>query len=374
MVLNDLTLEKLISEINGYKDKMRTIYEEYGRASQDLQDRINVLGYTLNEHLKETKDQIGSTPQRLLNLETKYVTGEVTDQEYRGQREEFKNLLQRNLHSIEEIKEMIEVLTHIETKPLAPGDFKQTSPAQPRTLIEEWAKTTQPQSTQTTSQPSQAPASTPTSPSIRFAANSIVSERPWAPPSTPPTSQPSSSGSNWTNPQMTNAPVSYSTPTQPPANAPVNDQGQPLLAISPTPVAVTSTPEAASSDDSLTTAPAQEYVEDVADALVVKVVDDMPIVDASAAIATTESEVTASIPGTETVPSLPSGPDVGQSAIQLPSQFYKVVCPKCGADVPKAAKVWELKGGKSKKNVLIGLFQCQDCRVKFREALTRDII
>ena len=51
MVLNDLTLEKLVSEINGYKEKMRTIYEEYGRASQDLQDRINVLGYTLNEHL-----------------------------------------------------------------------------------------------------------------------------------------------------------------------------------------------------------------------------------------------------------------------------------------------------------------------------------
>src|SRR5437016_13191971 len=94
MVLNDLTLEKLVSEINGYKEKMRTIYEEYGRASQDLQDRINVLGYTLNEHLKETKDQIGSTPQRLLNLETKYVTGEVSEQEYRGQREEFKGLLQ----------------------------------------------------------------------------------------------------------------------------------------------------------------------------------------------------------------------------------------------------------------------------------------
>src|SRR5438093_704877 len=127
MVLNDLTLEKLVSEINGYKEKMRTIYEEYGRASQDLQDRINVLGYTLNEHLKETKDQIGSTPQRLLNLETKYVTGEVSEQEYRGQREEFKGLLQRNLHSIEEIKDMIEVLTHIETRPLAPADFKQAN-------------------------------------------------------------------------------------------------------------------------------------------------------------------------------------------------------------------------------------------------------
>src|SRR6266568_4755878 len=67
MVLNDLTLEKLVSEINGYKEKMRNIYEEYGRASQDLQDRINVLGYTLNEHLKETKDQIGNTPQHRRN-------------------------------------------------------------------------------------------------------------------------------------------------------------------------------------------------------------------------------------------------------------------------------------------------------------------
>jgi len=127
-------------------------------------------------------------------------------------------------------------------------------------------------------------------------------------------------------------------------------------------------------DDSFTAAPAQEYVEDIADALVVKVVDDMPTIDASSAIATTDSEIQPSIPGTETVPGIPSGPDMSQPSLQLPSQFYKVVCPKCGADVPKAAKVWELKGGKSKKNVLIGLFQCQDCRVKFREALTRDII
>src|SRR5256885_16292669 len=96
MVLNDLTLEKLVSEINSYKEKMRNIYGEYGRASQDLQDRINVLGYTLSEHLKETKDQIGNKPQRLLNLETKYVTGEVSEQDYGGQREESKEILQRH--------------------------------------------------------------------------------------------------------------------------------------------------------------------------------------------------------------------------------------------------------------------------------------
>jgi hypothetical protein len=378
MVLNDLTLEKLVSEINGYKEKMRNIYEEYGRASQDLQDRINVLGYTLNEHLKETKDQIGSTPQRLLNLETKYVTGEVSEQEYRGQREEFKGLLQRNLHSIEEIKDMIEVLTHIETRPLASADFKQANPPAPRTLIEEWAKNAVPQQAPATSQ--QTPATTPTSPSVKFSASSIVSERTWAPPATPAAPQPASNGTNWTNPQTNNAPVSapISAPT-PAAAPPVQEKARlvsaisadPIVAASVAPLTQATTPTV---DDLFTAAPAQEYVEDVAEALVVKVVDDMPIVDASSAVATAESEIQPSIPGTETVPGIASGPDVSQPSLQLPSQFYKVVCPKCGADVPKAAKVWELKGGKSKKNVLIGLFQCQDCRVKFREALTRDII
>jgi CdvA-like coiled-coil domain len=378
MVLNDLTLEKLISEINGYKEKMRTIYEEYGRASQDLQDRINVLGYTLNEHLKETKDQIGSTPQRLLNLETKYVTGEVSEQEYRGQREEFKGLLQRNLHSIEEIKDMIEVLTHIETRPLAPADFKQANPPAPRTLIEEWARNTAPQQAAAPTQ--QAPTPTPTSPSIKFAASSIASERTWAPPTTPAAPAPSSNGTSWTNPQANNAPVSAPVSAPTPVITPlVQPQAQPVSTVSADPITVApATPltqaSAPTVDDSFTTAPAQEYVEDVAEALVVKVVDDMPVVDASSAVATTESEIQPNIPGTEVVPGILSGPDVSQPSLQLPSQFYKVVCPKCGADVPKAAKVWELKGGKSKKNVLIGLFQCQDCRVKFREALTRDII
>src|SRR5438094_10566451 len=128
MGLNDLTIEKLITEINGYKEKMRTIHEEYGRASSDLQDRINVLGYTLNEHLKQTKDQMATTPQRLLNLEMKFVTGDVNESEYRTQRAEFKGLLENNLKSIEEIKQMIDTLSHIETKPLFPGEFKQSIP------------------------------------------------------------------------------------------------------------------------------------------------------------------------------------------------------------------------------------------------------
>src|SRR5260370_5036813 len=128
MGLNDLTIEKLITEINGYKEKMRTIHEDYGHASQDLQDRINVLGYTLNEHLKATKVKMATTQKRMMNLEMKFVTGDVNESEYRAQRAEFKGLLENNLKSIEEIKQMIDTLSHIETRPLVPQEFKHTYP------------------------------------------------------------------------------------------------------------------------------------------------------------------------------------------------------------------------------------------------------
>jgi hypothetical protein len=361
MGLNDLTIEKLITEINGYKEKMRAIHEEYGHASQDLQDRINVLGYTLNEHLKSTKDQMATTPQRLLNLEMKFVTGDVNESEYRAQRAEFKGLLENNLKSIEEIKQMIDTLSHIETKPLAPGEFKQTYSANTPATIS-WmgigaiaqAKPSVP------SQP-QWPAAQSPAQSVLTTPSNVVEANPE--PSAPAPAIPQNNGNLSPTPETNNAPSAS------PLNA-LSASSAPISA----PVESSDITSSTIFDES-GTGPAQDVAEDVADALVVKVVDDIPTLDASAAVATTEtSQVQPSIPGTEAVPGIQGSPDLSSIGLAPPSQFYKVVCPKCGADVPKPAKVWELKGGKSKKNVLIGLFQCQDCRVKFREALTREIL
>src|SRR6266566_1033790 len=189
MGLNDLTIEKLITEINGYKEKMRTIHEEYGRASSDLQDRINVLGYTLNEHLKQTKDQMATTPQRLLNLEMKFVTGDVNESEYRTQRTEFKGLLENNLKSIEEIKLMIDTLSHIETKPatvswVGIGAIAQAKPSLP-------------------SQPQWPPVQSPAQ-SVLTTPSSVVEANPE--PTSPSPAIPESNGTGSPTPETTNAP------------------------------------------------------------------------------------------------------------------------------------------------------------------------
>src|SRR5206468_5390595 len=340
MGLNDLTIEKLITEINGYKEKMRTIHEEYGRASQDLQDRINVLGYTLNEHLKSKKDAMATTPQRLLNLEMKFVTGDVNESEYRAQRAEFQGLLENKLKSIEENKQMIDTLGHIETKPLAPGEFKHTyAENKPATVSWVGIGALGSSKSWTPSQPQ--PLATPAQATL---APSNVGEEHVEPAPVP--ALPQSNGTGSPTPETTNAP----------STTPLDALAASTASIS----APTQSSDISSStlDESFMTGPAQDVAEDVADALVVKVVDDIPTLDASAQVATAEtSQVQPSIPGTDAVPGIQGSPDLSSVGIAPPSQFYKVVCPKCGADVPKPAKVWELKGGKSKKNVLIGLFQ-----------------
>src|SRR6266581_3336099 len=256
---------------------------------------------------------------------------------------------------------MIDTLSHIETKPLFPGEFKQTYPENKPATVS-WvgigaiaqAKPLSP------NQP-QWPAAQSPAQSVLTTPNSVVEANPE--PTSPAPALPQSNGTGSPTPETTNAP-----------SAPLD-----ALAASTAPVtAPVASSDIASSntlDESFNIAPSQDVAEDVADALVVKVVDDIPTLDASAQVATTEtSQVQPAIPGTEAVPGIQGSPDLSSVGLAPPSQFYKVVCPKCGADVPKPAKVWELKGGKSKKNVLIGLFQCQDCRVKFREALTREIL
>jgi hypothetical protein len=366
-----------------------------------------------------------STPPRLLTLETKYVSGEVNEQEYRVQKNEFKILLQRNLNTIEDIKNMITTLSLIEARPLGPAEIRAApqypvatpaTPSPPSTLISRaYGPTLEDRSKpnffaekplistiQVTTQvqqptpPIQNPTSsadsttnwqqTPSS-SIHERTESIQANTTIETVEANPTPQPSIPEAAAPIADTTEQQVGTTASNEETIPSPSTNDTLPSLAPQPEVVTATEAPSAIA-DVNLTTAslgdvvdttaaPIEASSEDV-DALTVKVVDDIPIVEASSALASSETQLQPSSLGgagpgdISTIAQ--SAPDLAQLSPSQPTPFYKVVCPKCGADVPQPTKVWELKGGKSKKNVLIGLFQCQDCRVKFREALSREII
>lgn len=358
MSFSELTLEKLIGEINGLRQKMHGLYEDYGRTAQDLQDRINVLGYTLNGHLKELRDQISSTPQRLLSLETKFVQGEVSEDDYRGQRDEFKNLLQRNLRNIEEVRSMLTVLSQLEVRPLNPSPPKPALIRQALTPIQ--------------------------TPEERgrdvFPRDILGQSSPIAPSPSWPTEGNSPISPSILNPNLNN--VATVANPDPIREAPGSSESDlrtrspsplqtPTIVISPTfpensPVLTPSPEEDQTQLDSL--------VDDQLDPaqLVVRVLPENGENVQEASVDSSVSDI--SRPQPEDSVDVTSERASDSSTLQIPPQFLHVSCPKCGSDVEKPAKMWELKGGKSKKNILIGLFHCQACMVKFREAITKEII
>ncbi|MEM0057598.1 MAG: hypothetical protein QXG58_02655 [Candidatus Bathyarchaeia archaeon] len=51
-----------------------------------------------------------------------------------------------------------------------------------------------------------------------------------------------------------------------------------------------------------------------------------------------------------------------------------VKCPKCGSEVPRAAKTWNisLRGPSQSTQKLMGLFECPSCRTKFRTIIVNE--
>src|SRR5207245_6654318 len=113
-------------------------------------------------------------------------------------------------------------------------------------------------------------------------------------PTSPAPAIPESNGTGSPTRETTNAPSTTPLDALSTSTAPVT-----------APVASSDSAPSNPLDESFNIAPSQDVAEDVADALVVKVVDDIPTLDASAQVATTEtSQVQPAIPGTEAVPGI----------------------------------------------------------------------
>src|SRR5205807_2120353 len=174
---------------------------------------------------------------------------------------EFKGLLENNLKSIEEIKLMIDTLSHIETKPLFPGEFKQTYPETKPAAVS-WvgigaiaqAKPLSP------SQPQWPPVQSPAQ-SVLSTPSSVVEANPE--PTSPAPALPQSNGTGSPTPETTNAPSTTPLDALAASTAPVT-----------APVVSSDTASSSTLDESFNIAPSQDDAEDVADALVVKVEEE----------------------------------------------------------------------------------------------------
>src|SRR5207244_9454677 len=71
----------------------------------------------LTRRVRDLRDQVTNAPQNLLVLESRFMSGDIPEQEYKSTREEYRNQLQTNLRSIDEIRSLLMVMSQLEMRP-----------------------------------------------------------------------------------------------------------------------------------------------------------------------------------------------------------------------------------------------------------------
>src|SRR5437879_12315396 len=102
--MSEVPIEKVVTEINGFRQRLSMLKDELNRANRAMAEKMAQLGETLTQRVRDLRDQVTNTPQNLLLLESRFNSGEVSDQEYKSQREEYRSQSTRNLRSINDSK------------------------------------------------------------------------------------------------------------------------------------------------------------------------------------------------------------------------------------------------------------------------------
>jgi uncharacterized coiled-coil DUF342 family protein len=124
--MSEVSIEKVVSDINGFRQRLAMLREELNRSNRAMADKMSQLGETLTQRVRDLRDQVTNAPQNLLALESRFMTGDIPEQEYKATREEYRNQLTKNLRSIDEIRSLLLIMSQLEARPSSPSSAPQS--------------------------------------------------------------------------------------------------------------------------------------------------------------------------------------------------------------------------------------------------------
>ena len=116
--MSEVSIEKVITDINGFRQRLAMLREELNRANRAMADKMAQLGETLTQRVRDLRDQVTNAPQNLLALESRFMSGDIPEAEYKSTREDYRNQLTKNLRSIDEIRSLLLIMSQLEARPV----------------------------------------------------------------------------------------------------------------------------------------------------------------------------------------------------------------------------------------------------------------
>src|SRR6266581_4643055 len=93
--MSEVSIDKVMTDINSFRQRLTM--------------------------LRDLRDQVTNAPQNLLALESRFMSGDMPEQEYKATREEYRNQLTKNLRNIDEIRSLLLIMSQLDARPTTQG-------------------------------------------------------------------------------------------------------------------------------------------------------------------------------------------------------------------------------------------------------------
>ncbi|HEX4921172.1 MAG TPA: hypothetical protein VFV92_10570 [Candidatus Bathyarchaeia archaeon] len=128
--MSELGIEKVVVELNGFRQRTAMIKEEINKVSRALTERATQLNDLVNKSLGQLRDQLGGTTlSGFLSLQGRYQSGEMSDQDYNTQKDYYKGEMANMIRKLDESKKLMMIMAQLDSR--APGASMPPGPPRP---------------------------------------------------------------------------------------------------------------------------------------------------------------------------------------------------------------------------------------------------
>jgi len=128
-VMSEIGIEKVVVELNSFRQRTAMIKEEIAKVSRALNERAAQLNDLVNKSLGQLKEQLGGTTlSGYLSLQGRYQSGDMNDQDYTQQKDYYRGELQNMIRKLDESKKLMMIMAQLDSR--QPG--AQAPPGQQR--------------------------------------------------------------------------------------------------------------------------------------------------------------------------------------------------------------------------------------------------
>ncbi len=129
LALSELGIEKVVVELNGFRQRTAMLKEEIAKVGRALTERSGQLNDLVGKSLNALREQLGgSTLSSYLALQGKFTQGEIGEQEYNMQRDYFRNELSGMIRRLDEARKLMMIMAQLEGRSPTPTTMQTGQP------------------------------------------------------------------------------------------------------------------------------------------------------------------------------------------------------------------------------------------------------